>query len=221
MKQLSVFISWVFMPLLMPMYGLILALFLPTISLSATVEKGSMYMMPLAHKLYILMLYFVLTCLAPAFSLIILKKNNAVTSVELPIKEERKWPIILMAIYCCILGLFLYFQLPHAVLNHFIFTLPWAGFFCSCFALLINKWYKISLHAMGAGILFGFIVCYYQQQIIFPFGVLIAVPLCGGLIMSARVKLKVHSLEQVLTGYLVGTLLTILVLTLFTNLLLN
>lgn len=221
MKKAAEIISWVFMPLFMPMYGLLIAMYVPGISISATIERGNMYTMYPAHKLYILLLYFVLTCLAPGFSLLILKKNETISDIEVERKEERKWPATLTALYCLILGVFLNLNLSGGIVHDYILALPWAGFFCSIIALAVSRFFKISLHAMGAGILFGFFICYYSLQIQYPVYILLTVALLGGVIMSARLYLQKHTVKEVLIGYVTGVLITVADLTFFAGLLKN
>jgi membrane-associated phospholipid phosphatase len=96
-----------------------------------------------------------------------------------------------------------------------IFSLPWAGVLASAIAGLINRYEKISLHAMGAGMLFGFIVAYYKTQVIFDVDLIIGVAILGGLIMSARMYLGKHTLRQSIMGYLLGFFTVFLMLTYF------
>ena len=217
MRTASQIISWVFLPLFMPVYGLLIGMYIPSESIGAEQAKSSLFHMPYQFKNYILLIFILLTVLAPGFSLLMFKRQKKIASVELDNREERGFPIALTVIYCAMLGLFIWFQIPRAALPGVVFSLPWAGVIASAIAGLINKYEKISLHAMGAGMLFGFLVAYFNTQYLFNFNVIILSVLVGGMIMSARMYLEKHTLRECASGYLLGFLTVFLVLTFFPN----
>lgn len=224
MRTASKIITWVFFPLLMPIYGLLIGMYLPSESESAMQSQKSLYHLneltttsgdAFDVKMYILLIYIILTVLAPGFSLLLFKRQRRISSLELDIREERGFPIAVTIIYCAMLGIFIWYQVPRELVPGVIFSLPWAGVLASSIAGLINRYEKISLHSMGAGMLFGFLVAYFSTQIVFNFDVLILVVLIGGLIMSARIYLEKHTLRECVSGYILGFLVVFLVLTFF------
>lgn len=217
MKTAAQIISWVFLPLLMPVYALALTMFVPSVSESTLPYLGSLSDLPQAYKIHIILLYTVLSVLAPGFSLFMLKRQKQVESVELDIREERSLPITLTVIYCIMLGVFLWMQIPQGRIPQVIFALPWAGAFASLIAGLINRYEKISLHGIGCGMFFGFLVVYFNTQNSFDFRLIILSVLIGGLVLSARMYLEKHSLREVVSGYILGILAVVLVLTFFPN----
>lgn len=217
MKAFAKLMSWLFIPLFMPVFGLLIAMYYPAESSSALRAQTSLYFMPAPFKLHILLLFSILSIIAPGFSLLMLKRQNKIESVEMDIKEERNFPIGITVVYCAMLGAFVWYQIPRGLVPDVIFTLPWAGVLAASVAGLINRYEKISLHAMGAGMLFGFMVAYYNTQIIFEVNLIIAIAILGGLIMSARMYLGKHTLRQSLMGYLLGFFSVFLMLTFFPN----
>lgn len=217
MKAFSKIISWVFLPLLMPIYGLALTMFIPSESISALEATSNLYRMPLLFKVYILIMFLVLTVLAPSFSLLMMKRSNSISNVELDVREERSFPIGVTVIYCAILGVFLWTQIPKEAIPSVIFALPWVGVVGSVIAGLINRIEKISLHALGAGMLFGFLAVYFRTQSEFYVSILILSVVVGGIVMSSRLYLEKHTLREVITGYALGTIVSISVLTFFAN----
>jgi membrane-associated phospholipid phosphatase len=215
MRTLAKMMSWLFIPLFMPVFGLLIAMYYPAENESALRSTTSLYFMPPQFKLHILSLFTILSVIAPGFSLLMLKRQKRIESVEMDIKEERNFPIGITVVYCSMLGAFVWFQIPRGLVPEVIFSLPWAGVLASAIAGLINRYEKISLHAMGAGMLFGFIVAYYNTQIIFDIDLIISVAILGGLIMSARMYLGKHTLRQSIMGYLLGFFTVFLMLTYF------
>lgn len=215
MKIASKIISWVFLPIFMPVYSLLLAMYIPSESESAMQMETSLYHMPSAYKLHILLLYTILSVVAPGFSLLMLKRQRKIQSVELDQREERSFPITVTVIYCAMLGIFLWMQIPAGAIPNVIFALPWAGVLASAIAGLINRYEKISLHGIGAGMLFGFLVVYFNTQTQFNFNIIVASALLGGIILSARMYLLKHNLRECVSGYLLGISAVVFVLTFF------
>lgn len=223
MRTASQIISWLFLPLFMPVYGLLIGMYIPSEGESA-MQVNLFHLNDLSAgasaqlfdvKMYILLVYIIFTVLAPGFSLVMFKRQKRIASVELDTREERGFPISVTVVYCVMLGLFIWFQVPRGVVPDVIFSLPWAGVLASSIAGLINRREKISLHAMGAGMLFGFLVAYFNTQQSFNFEVLILSVLVGGMIMSVRMYLEKHNLRECVSGYLLGFLTVFLVLTFF------
>lgn len=75
----------------------------------------------------------------------------------------------------------------------------------------ITWFWKISLHSVGicgtAGFLLGFAYKYPESRLLFP---LVIAVLCCGLVMSARLSLNSHRVEEVFGGCLLGFLVCFL-----------
>ena len=98
MKALSIVISWVFMPLFMPVLALVTVFYTPSFS-SYCFEENCLYNLPDGYKLGTIVLFSVLTIVAPGVSLIFLKSQGVIDSVELETPKERNIPIIIMLLY--------------------------------------------------------------------------------------------------------------------------
>lgn len=69
---------------------------------------------------------------------------------------------------------------------------------------VINLWWKISLHSVGAGALIG-IVLMLSLKMLTPLDwYLISTIIAGGLILSSRLKLNLHNPQQVWVGLFAG-----------------
>ena len=203
MKLAANIISWIFIPLLMPIYALLVAMYIPSVE-SNFFQENTLYWMHPIYKLLILSMFFIFSFLAPAFSLFMLKKSNSISNLEVDNRRERGIPIAISAVYCLLLAVLLWVKAPDHAVPRAIYALPWGGFIAISLAGIINKYEKISLHGSGAGMLFGFFVGYYYFQAEYYFEILIVAILICGLILSARVYLGKHTLRQVIMGFSLG-----------------
>jgi membrane-associated phospholipid phosphatase len=213
MKFFANLISWIFLPLLMPIYALLLAMFVPSMENGFYQEK-TMYWMDIRLKLAVLGLYLIFSFVAPAISLIFLKRANIISNLEVDNRTERSIPILTTALYCALLACFLYSKAYGAVPNSII-LLPTGGLIAILIAGVINFVDKISMHALGVGMYVGFLVAYYQYQVQFAFSIIIVSVLIAGLVMSARIYLGKHTLVQSLSGFFLGFFVQFILLTYF------
>jgi membrane-associated phospholipid phosphatase len=217
MKIAAQTISWVFLPLFMPIYGLLIAMYIPSLEESFFQEE-TMYWLAPFQKVLILSMYFVFSVLVPGISLLIMRNRNQISTIEMDDKSERKIPIVITAIYCAFLGIILLVRAPNGVLPDAIYALPWGGFVSIVLAGFITKYDKISLHALGAGMLFGFLIAYYQTQLEFSIWPIIASAVISGLVMSSRMYLQKHNLFQSISGFLLGGIVMFLIIFIFPSL---
>lgn len=217
MKRIAQTVSWVFLPLFMPIYALLVVMYIPS-SEKSFFQENTLFFLPNLHKNLILGVYFLFSVLVPGLSLLIMRRNNRISSIEIDDRTERTVPIVITAAYCALLGIVLLVKVPGGLWPQSVYALPWGGFIAILLAGFLNRFEKISLHALGAGMLFGFLVSYYQHQVIFLFFPLIFAALIGGVVMSARMYLGKHSLRESLSGFVLGALCVYLVLENFPHL---
>lgn len=219
MRTASHIISWVFMPLLMPVYALLAAMYIPSVGEGYFADKTqTLFNIRAEYKTLLVMLFLFFTVVVPGFFLLVLKTQQKISSYQMDTKEERGIPIILTALSCGFLAIFLLVKAPHGFFPKVVYALPWAGFVSILAVAVINRYEKISLHALGAGMLFGFFVAYFQTQDYFVFGIVVFAVLIGGLILSARMYLGKHNLREAVMGYILGFSIVFLILTFFPNL---
>ena len=92
MKFTAKLISWVFLPLFMPLYALLLTMYIPSIE-EGFYQENTIYWMNSNLKIAVLSLYFLFSFLAPALSLVFLKKSKLISNFEIDDKNERRIPI--------------------------------------------------------------------------------------------------------------------------------
>lgn len=79
-------------------------------------------------------------------------------------------------------------------------------FFASSAALLLNNYYKISMHGIGVGGMMGLIVLTVFDGTLYSGLPLVVSALVAGLVMSSRKVVSDHQWFDIITGFLVGFL---------------
>lgn len=211
MKTASEIISWLFLPLLMPVYALLIVMYFPSTS-SSSIDIDNLYNVLPQFKKGLLGMFTILTVFAPAVSFVLLKRAGYISSIEMEEKDERQAPIVIMMIYCALLYMTLrYITFPENT-PKFVYSLPISGIGVTLVFLFWNKISKISIHAAGTGILTGFILAYNANQVLFNPLTLVIAFLVSGIVLSARMYLGKHTLSQSVIGWSIGFVITV-----FTN----
>ena len=210
MKIFSEIISWIFLPLLMPVYALVLAMYIPS-QQDYLLNEDSMYFLNPTAKEAILYMFLIFSAIAPGLSFLYLHKKKVITTIDMENKRERSIPMLIMLAYCLVLYFLFVIKAPGGILPKYVYALPLSGVFVTASYGLINRWIKISLHAGGAGILTGFLFAYSFEQIEFQLWVLLFAVIASGLTLSARLYLEKHTPLEVYTGWGAATFVTFLV----------
>ena len=69
---------------------------------------------------------------------------------------------------------------------------------------------KVSLHATGVGILSGFILAYFTEQVYFEIWILALSFFISGLVLTSRLYLEKHTPKELIIGYFFSFLVTFL-----------
>jgi hypothetical protein len=96
-SALSHFFSWIFLPLLMPTYGLLVTLYIPSEQIH--LDKDSMYLLNPELKKQLLYLFFTFSALAPGISFFALHKRQIITTIDMENQRERNIPLMIMFAY--------------------------------------------------------------------------------------------------------------------------
>lgn len=210
MKIIAEILSWIFLPLFMPVYGLLIAMYVPS-NQDYLFNEDSLYFLFDPAKKAVLYMFLIFSVIAPGLAFVFLKKRNIITTIDMENQKERNIPMFIMLSFCLLLYFFFLVKAQNNILPKYIYALPLSGIFVTVVFTFINRWIKISLHAGGAGILTGFIFAYAYEQIIFQFWILFFVILASGLTISARLFLKKHTQKEVYFGWALAVLMTFLV----------
>ena len=206
MKFLAHFFSWVFLPLLMPSYGILISLFVP--AYSTNIEMTSLYFAPIESKWALFTIFFLFSVVAPGISFILLHRFKVISTIDIERQGERSLPLVIMLVYSLVLFFLLVYKAGAGTLPRYFYALPLSGVAVTSIFLLINRWIKISLHGAGAGILLGFLIIFTRAQDAFSIWWVLSALLAAGLTMAARLYLRKHTSLEVYTGFDFALLIT-------------
>jgi membrane-associated phospholipid phosphatase len=210
MKILAEVLSWVFLPLLMPVYGLLLCMYVPS-NQDYLFNEDSLFFLRDEAKMAILYMFMIFSVIAPGLAFVLLHKWKIITTIDMENQRERNIPMFIMLTFCLILYFLFLIKAQNNILPKYIYALPLSGVFVTVIYTYINRWIKISLHGGGAGILTGFLFAYVVEQAEFQFWILIFAIVASGLTIGARLYLKKHTQTEVYTGWSLAVLMTFLV----------
>jgi len=206
MKFLAHFFSWVFLPLLMPSYGILISLFVP--AYSTNIEMTSLYFAPIESKWALFTIFFLFSVVAPGVSFILLHRFKVISTIDIERQGERSLPLVIMLVYSLVLFFLLVYKAGAGTLPRYFYALPLSGVAVTSIFLLINRWIKISLHGAGAGILLGFLIIFTRAQDAFSIWWVLSALLAAGLTMAARLYMQKHTSLEVYTGFIFALLIT-------------
>ncbi|MDA7762849.1 phosphatase PAP2 family protein [Crocinitomicaceae bacterium] len=204
--RLGNFISWLFLPLFIPVIALALTMYIP--SEEKNLSHPSLYLLDEDFKDQIIFLFFVFGTLAPGISFLLMFRRKLISTIEMDERTERVVPLLIVFSYCVILFLLFFLKAPEGVLPKYIYAIPFSGALLSLIFFFINYWTKISLHAAGGGMITGYLCAFSAQQLHFNYLIILSSFLISGLIMSARLALNKHTPFQVYLGWIIAFIVT-------------
>jgi hypothetical protein len=190
LDSLAKVLSVIFHPLLMLVYGLIIIFTAPTLFGYLPLEvKKIMFLMVIVNNVFLPL------SLMPFFL-----HRNIITSWTIEERKERTIPLILTtALYAATSYIIFRFQIPF-----FLKTYIFSAFILSLIVTVINLWWKISLHSVGAGALLGIVLILSFRTHTPLIGYLVMVIITDGFVLSSRLRLNYHNPMQVWLGFLSG-----------------
>lgn len=193
MKFFARICSTIFHPLIVATVGIFLSLY-----------YSYMSMLGLEYILTVTMVVGVLTIAIPSIGVLLLYKTKRITSVGLVNREERTLPYLLFFVLYIIAALYLWWaNLRGMQLGFFI-----GGLMAIVVDVIVNRWWKISVHMTAIGGLTGLIfVMSFMQYIMYteliPWLQMGAI-LASGALGSSRIILRRHTIGQVCCGFFNG-----------------
>ena len=189
--------SMIFTPFYLPLVGLV-TLFL----------FSYMSLLPLAYKLPMLLTVYISTILMPSLLIHLYRRFQGWTSKELGRKERRIVPYLISIL--CYFGCF--FLMEYRNTPRVISIILVAALVIQMVCALINVWWKISTHTAAIGGVAGGLVVYSIAFSFNPIWWLAFVILLAGMVGTARMILRQHTLAQVVTGFLVGVVCALFII---------
>lgn len=171
--------------------------------------------MPLQYKLIVLGVVYCFTILMPTLTIFIFRKINGFSPEELVERKRRYIPFILTItsyVFCLLM--------MHRL------NIPWymTGIILSALVVMIicvivNLKWKLSEHMAGVGAVIGGLVAFSALFSYNPVWWLCLFILVAGVLGTARIILRHHTLGEVMGGFAVGLICSLLVLHPLSNIL--
>jgi hypothetical protein len=185
-------LSYLFHPALLPSYLFSLLFFGSNVFLHYATNA----------KMVLLSFLFLGTFLLPITAIAFLKRAGYISSFEMPTHQERRLPFLLVALFYAVLTVFLNSGgLAGSMLVYILVAISQTV----CLAVFVNIFYKISMHSIGLcgtlGVLFALQYHDFRYALLLPILLWLFVI---GLVLSARLWLQVHDIQEVMWGSLLG-----------------
>lgn len=144
------------------------------------------------------------TIFFPAFAILVMKGLGFVKSIFLHTQEDRIGPYLSsMIFYFWAARVFFKFQ-PE--LNLVLATFMTGIFLTTAVALIVNIFYKISMHAIGCGGMIGILlIIMYSNTMLMTWPLSIAL-LITGIVCTSRLIVSNHTQKEIYMGLIVGLL---------------
>jgi len=183
-------ISVIFHPLFMPLYGMIIIFTAPTL----------FSYIPFNVKKILLFVIATNNILVPLSLMPFFRYRNIIRSWNIETRKERIIPLLSVSFFYSVTSYIIFrLQIP-LFIKSFIF----ANALLAIAVSIINFWWKISLHSVGAGALAGLVIALSVNMMIPLTWFLIPVLIIAGLILSSRLRLETHNPPEVYIGFLSG-----------------
>ena len=193
------YISAIFSPLLIPTYAVAVAMWITP--LNTTPENV---------RFIACMLVLFITGGIPMAMLLTLLRLGRITDVDISDRRQRTLPTVLISLCYVAAGLYVWrISAPWWMIMFFA-----AAFVVAMICLVISRWWKISGHATAIGGVLGMVVWLVVSGLtdIDPMPWITGMVIVAGIVGTARVILGAHDTLQVLAGWVLGAIVTYLIL---------
>lgn len=187
----SKWISGVFHPLVMPLASLILVFAIDP------------YLQALPEVFIYMGVVVLVNTLAPAVSIYLLHRRGFLSDLDIRNRRERMLPFLIVLAYF-IMTYFLLRSSP-ALYIPLIYLDMWMGLMLSIAgALIITRWFKISMHMLAQGGVLGTVMAVQTLQLVPQWELNAVLVFISGWVGFARIHMGVHRHVEVYSGYLLG-----------------
>ena len=185
LKYFSILISIIFHPLIISAYTFYILVY--------QIEDN------LSNKNNIFFICLIFSNIIPIITVLYLKYKKIISDLDASIKEHRILPLSLGVVYASLGFIFLY----NIQANLYVQGLMFSYITNSIIIILITKYWKISIHAIGVTGPFAVLYLFGYENI--SLMILITILVC-----AARIILNAHDFKQVTIGSIFGFLSTFL-----------
>ena len=174
--------------------------YLPVLGLIFLFTFSYLSIFPTMYKLLMVLLFYLFSVLLPTYLIHVYSKYEGWTTKQLINRERRMVPYVI-SILCYFLGFYL---LTLMNTPDFISVIFVVAIIIQVLCAAVNRWWKISIHSAGIGGVTGMVVACSFILSFDPTWWLCMLLLIAGLVGTARMVLRQHSLAQIVCGYLIG-----------------
>lgn len=182
-------VSVLFTPFMVPFLAFFLLFFFTYLNI-----------LPLGYKLSVMGLVYCFTIFVPMLGIYLFQKINGWSLRELGARERRYVPYFMTIIsyVACLIAMY------RLHLPRYMSGIVMATLICMVICLLVNFRWKISTHMASSGMMVGGLLSYSFIFQFNPVGWLCFFILLSGLLGSARIIVRQHTLNEVGGGFFVG-----------------
>ncbi len=184
-------LSVIFQPLLIPTYGFIILL---------NMNAFFSLMINPSAKWMIMGVVFLTTFLFPAIMIFFLMKMGIITSLNLRSRQERVLPFLITGVFYYLVYYMLKQLQISPIYNYFMIGTT----FIIVVAMMINFFWKISIHMISLGGMLGAFLGLSFVMMIDMTLLLLLIIFVSGLVGYSRLYLKAHTPAQVYAGFATG-----------------
>ena len=183
-------VSLIFHPLLMPLYGLLVIFYAPTI----------LAYLPSAVKKILFLIILINNVFVPLSLMPYFRYRNIITSWAIKERKERILPLIVTSVLYSVTAYVIYrFKIPGFIKSYILVSA-----FLVIAVTILNFWWKVSIHSAGAGAVTALIAILSVLMQADLTGLLVIAILITGIVMSARLYLNSNKPAEVWTGLFLG-----------------
>lgn len=174
--------------------------YLPLVSLVALFIFSYMSRLPLFYQLKVVTLVYLFTVFLPSILIHLYRRYQGWTTFQMGRKERRMVPYIIaiMCYFTC------YYLMTVMRIPQFMANIVVTALAIQVVCAIVNIWWKICIHMAGIGGMAGALLAISLVFQFNPLWWLSVIILVAGLIGTARMILRQHSLRQIVGGFVVG-----------------
>lgn len=190
-KTIARIISVITSPLIMPSYGMLIALW-----------GTYLVFAPASTRIQVFLLTFAVTAMVPVIVIYVLSKSGIIKNVTLNDRSDR--PFVYAAATMAYLGISIYLSKINSPQWLSLFML--AAAIAAIVTMVINFKWKISGHATSIGgmVAFTFVLCYKNITLHNNAWLFVVAMLLAGAVGTSRLILERHTIGQVVAGFFNG-----------------
>ena len=171
--------------------------------------------MPIQYKLIVLGVVYCFTILMPTLTIFLFRKINGFSPEDLGERKRRFMPFLLTItsyVFCLVM-------MHRLNIPWYITGIILAALIMMVICIVVNLKWKLSEHMAGVGAIVGGLVSFSALFGYNPVWWLCLFILIAGVLGTARIILQHHTLGEVLVGFAVGLICSLLVLHPLSNIL--